>query len=83
MSLQITPELGSIVLAFGVDWIAYRMLGERLTLKRFKSALAGGFVSFMLWTLLSSLKASWTPGMMVLIGAFLLIVASSKSTRQP
>ena len=78
--MQITPELASIVLAFGVDWVAYRLfLKERLTLKRFESAIIGGAASFFISSALVPFRESWTSEMTVLVGLSLLIFAAIKS----
>ena len=78
--MEITPEVATVVLAFGVDWFVYRaFLGERLTWKRFWSAVAGGFLSWIAWGFLSSLTATSKPDAVLVAGLFLILVASVRN----
>lgn len=77
--MEIPPELATVVLAFGVDRLVYRLfLGERLTLNRFASAVAGGFLSLVAWGFLSPVTASWTSSALFGLGVLLMVLASSK-----
>lgn len=78
--MEITCELAAIVLALGLDWVVYRVfLNERLTLKRFESAVAGGLLSWIVWTFLSPLTASWKPDAILYAGLALIVLAAVKN----
>jgi len=84
MSLQITPELASIVLAFGLDRLAFRLfLKERLTEKRFLSAVGSGLISLIAPSFISPYIASWTPDMMLWLGVSCVIAACIKTKYLP
>lgn len=78
--LETTPELATVVLAFGIDWIVYRVfLHERLTWNRFLSAVTGGLLSSIAWTFLSPLTASWKPDAILGAGLALILLAAVKN----